>query len=130
MDDNLRDVLIALITITGGTLTAYLVARVTSRADRRLEQDRWRRELYVRLLEASDNAARGGGLEAELYELYDVASRTLLNLQMLRAPAYSAGREMFNLVTELHGYNSGEKSERFLTARSAFIGAVAKDLGD
>jgi len=44
MDDNTRQVLVALVTVLGGLLTGTLVAKLGFDHARRIERDRWRRE--------------------------------------------------------------------------------------
>jgi hypothetical protein len=47
MDDNSRTVLIALITVVGGFLTALFVTRMTVASSYRIERDKWKRELFA-----------------------------------------------------------------------------------
>lgn len=49
MDDNTRSVLIALVTVAGGLLTALFVTRMTVASSDRIERDKWKRELYAGL---------------------------------------------------------------------------------
>lgn len=144
IDQNTRDVVIALVTVAGGFLTAVVVTQIGAGQSRRLERDRWRRELYASLMrnteelrdaardlsngdepdDARIEEARRGGYQATM-EIRLVAPR-------MRGPTdalHHAAVWLFSRMCTGPTSQWGELDECYVKAYQAFIEAARKDLG-
>src|SRR4051794_37600929 len=65
MDDNVRDVTIALITVAGGALVGIWAATVTADRSERLERLRWKRDIYATFLASASSIRDAGKLSAD-----------------------------------------------------------------
>jgi hypothetical protein len=143
MDQNVRDVLIALVTVAGGLLTALLVTRLSNANTRRLERDRWKRELYATLYhEASSlrdslhEMALGDAPEPGWGKAIERAQRAIAEISMLEPtmkPAVNALWEATGNLLKLVG--PGAPTDQYAAlddacrlALNAFIEATADDL--
>lgn len=108
MDNNVRDVLIAAVTVLGGFLTASVVARITVAATRGLERTKWKRELYASFIH-STNEVRDAvhlivsntepGLAWAIH--VDRAAQTLLEIKMIAPSMRKPAEAVWDAATAL-----------------------------
>jgi hypothetical protein len=143
VDDNLRDALIAMITVGGGLLTAMVVTRITAQNSRRLERERWKRELYASLLHSTNDirdAARlamaGSGPQASWASAIDQGQRAMDEILILEPNMRPAVDRLWATalaltIAALDGVSEQEyatRDEKYRLEIAAFINEASKDL--
>jgi hypothetical protein len=108
VDDNLRDVAIALTTVAGGFLTAFAVARITMGATRGLERDKWKRELYAAYIHSTNEVrdvfhqmATGTDPDPGWGAHMDHGQRLLLEIKMIAPDMRKPADAVWTAVAEL-----------------------------
>ena len=156
MDAHFRDVLIAAVPVIGGIVVAILVAKITADRTMDLERAKWKRDLYATYIHASDEVRDGvrrtveGFPESDWPSNIGVAQKALAEIQILSPKMRSAAEPVWETAGSLmkgvirfdqvplnHGgmavpidrTNYVELDAAYVTARTAFIAAAAKELG-
>ncbi len=108
MDDNVRDVAIALVTVAGGFGTALVVATITVRASRGLERAKWKRELYASFIHATNEIrdafhliATGMEPDPGWSDQMDRAQKLFLEIKMIAPIMRNPAEAVWSAVTGL-----------------------------
>lgn len=108
MDNNVRDVLIAFVTVAGGFLTAMAVATITMRAARGLERTKWKRELYASFIHSTNEIRDAVHLIVSNTEPglawathLDQGGRTLLEIKMIAPSMRKPAEAVWDAITAL-----------------------------
>ena len=137
-----RDVLVLAVGAVLGLGSALIVARTNARASRRLERDRWKRELYAEFLHLTDvmvgGSERGTGYEdAERLTARDRALRLKFELELLDEAMAEAAGEVWEPAKDYCEAQTGvadyevdldARLDQYFDAWSAFKEAARADL--
>jgi hypothetical protein len=145
VDDNSRDIFIALLGTLGGFLTALAVALVVGGQQRGLENLKWRRELYAAFMGTADRITQATYGQApmpipELLAERDRLLRLHFEIVMLRPGIGNVTGELYEQASNVVGAWLGggvndlgetvdQAQSRYLDAWSEFREAAVHDLG-
>lgn len=145
MDQGLRDLLIVVLGGLVGLITAVLVSKINASGTRRLERERWKRELYAEFLRLDDVMQGGSERGAarpreERLAARDRALQLIFEIEMIEPGMFVFAGDVWEpakdileldlrLAPEWDDRSPAELLDRYLDGWTAFKDAARRDLG-